>query len=379
MKKHPHTSFLRSGRHGFLSACRQAGAALLAASILIFVFASAPLLSACARNLAADFAESEFFAMDTYVTVSAHGADDATLARLREMTQEIEAKLSAFDDGSELVKISAGIQPSDETAQLVARALSFAALTDGAFDPTLGALKRLWNFSGAHPAVPSDREISAALAHCGYRMAQASDGDVPKITVTDPALRFDLGAVAKGYAGQRAVELLRAAGVSDACVSFGGCISVIGSSPQHLRRGTPGWDVAINNPFDPSQILGSLCLSDKTVSVSGSYERYFEEDGVRYHHILDPETGFPARSGLVSAAVIADDGAAADALSTALFVMGMDEAMAFYASGKVAFEAVFCTEDGRVFVTDGLLDRFQPWHSTFPGANGELSFPQFSE
>jgi len=149
-------------------------------------------------------------------------------------------------------------------------------------------------------------------------------------------------------------------GVTDGMASFGGNVSVTGSSKANKEKGVQGWNVGIKNPDDEGGILGYFTLQDKTVAVSGDYERYFELDGKRYHHIFDVKTGYPAKSGLRSAAVICSDGLSADALSTALFVMGLDKASEFYKSSGLDFEALLVTDDARIFITPGIAGKFTP-------------------
>ena len=177
-------------------------------------------------------------------------------------------------------------------------------------------------------------------------------------------MKIDLGGVAKGYALYKASEYLseeamgKAVG-ADFCISLGGNVAVSGSSKIRKESGQKGWKVGITNPFDKSETLGSLVLVHGFVSVSGAYERFFEKDGRIYHHIFDSKTGYPSESDLASAAVISDDGLEADALSTALFVMGKDRAIEFYKSGIYDFEMLLVTETGEVLVSGGINEAFE--------------------
>ena len=167
----------------------------------------------------------------------------------------------------------------------------------------------------------------------------------------------DMGAVAKGFAAREAEAAIRDAGGTSAMLDLGGNVTVIGAKED----GSP-WRVAVKDPRDTGSYLCVLALTDVTLSTSGGYERYFEEDGVRYHHIIDPETGYPADSGLLSVTVVSADHLLADALSTALFVAGPEEALDFWRS-RDDFELVLCTGQGELLVTEGLEDVF-----TFAGA-----------
>lgn len=350
--------------------------------ILFVVFAAifaAFFMSSCKNGIT--YAETDFFAMDTYVRISADGASPELLNEIKSDFLAVEKQLSATYPHSDIRRLPDSTSKSyKSTVKLLSRALEIAENTDGAFDFTLGSLVSLWNINGASPRVPEKVQVDAARTHTGYKKVSL-DGGV--FSCADPELSVDLGAFAKGYAGGRAMEKLKNAGIENASISVGGNVTVAGSSPRG-KKSDSGWNVAINNPFDTSQILGTVEITDKTVSVSGSYERFFEQDGIRYHHIIDPKTGYPAHSGLVSAAVICDDAALADALSTALFVMGLDGALEFYAGKIYDFEALFCTESGEVFVTDGLLNIFVPERSAAYADNNNgnpqsfISFPQYN-
>ncbi|MPM78812.1 FAD:protein FMN transferase [bioreactor metagenome] len=164
-------------------------------------------------------------------------------------------------------------------------------------------------------------------------------------------MAVDLGGIAKGFAGDRSLAVLADYGVTSALVSLGGNITALGQKPD----GSP-WRVAVKDPKDPESYLCVLSLRDRTVATSGAYERYFEQDGVVYHHIIDPSTGYPARSGLLSVTVVSPSGAVADAMSTALFVLGEEKGLALWRASE-DFEAVLVREDGTVLITQGLFDQ----------------------
>ena len=331
-------------------------------AFLVFI---SVLLCSCS---VAGYKSTDFFAMNTYASVIADTSNESILTELRSEVLRIEKLLSATYENSDVYRLFEDKTVSAETLGLLEKAHDISINTEGCFDYTLGALIKLWSVNGEDPHVPDRDEIESALLNCGYENISFQDG---QITSETEDLSVDLGAIAKGYAGQRLCDILREKGVENACISLGGNISVIGSSSKNRKNGIYGWNVAITDPFDTSAVIGTITVSNKTVSVSGSYERYFEENGVRYHHIFDRTTGFPSNSDIVSVAVICDDGTYADALSTALFVMGYDKAMEFYHKGIYPFEAVFCKSDGSVFVTDGIVDSFSPLQSK------NVTFPQY--
>ncbi len=332
--------------------------------ITVFLLCAALLLSlsGCAG---AEPKEYYFFAMDTVVTlrlIPKPGADQARMdeiaARCEGILIEAEREMSAKNDASPVSRFNAGedaaLVLTPLLGEVVAVSLDVSRKTGGAFDCTLGALVELWNVSGGGP-VPAQEDIREALSHTGEGCFSFSADEVKK---TDPDARLDFGGVGKGAAAALLVDYLNSPETGEtlagAVVSLGGNVALAGSKPD----GSP-YTVGVRDPDDPGGLIGTLALESGFVAVSGDYERYFEENGVRYHHILDGKTGVPAKSGLRSAAAVASDGALADALSTALFVLGEDGALALYESGLYDFEAVLVTDDGRVTATPGLGSAFR--------------------
>ena len=311
-------------------------------------------LSGCGRtNLEAQEAENSFFAMNTYMTFTAYGeqAEDALVdARVR--VEEVEALWSVTDEGSEIYRANhSGGEPvnvSEETAELVSFALEMAEKTDGALEPTIYPVLRAWGFTTDTKQVPSQEEIDALLGDVGHEKITL-DGTL--LTVPE-GMELDLGAVGKGYAGDLAAEAVRARGIECAILSLGGNIQAVGSRPD----GTD-WRVGLRSPWEDGT-LGVLRVSNLAVVTSGGYENYFEdEDGNVYWHILDPETGYPAKSGLLSVTIICPQGRLGDALSTALFVMGPQKAEEYWRENG-DFEMILVTEEGEILITEGVADRF---------------------
>lgn len=311
-------------------------------------------LSGCGRtNLEAQEAENSFFAMNTYMTFTAYGegAEDA-LADARVRVEEVEALWSVTDEGSEIYRANhSGGEPvnvSEETAELVSFALEMAEKTDGALEPTIYPVLRAWGFTTDTKQVPSQEEINALLGDVGHEKITL-DGTL--LTVPE-GMELDLGAVGKGYAGDLAAEAVRARGIECAILSLGGNIQAVGSRPD----GTD-WRVGLRSPWEDGT-LGVLRVSDQAVVTSGGYENYFEdEDGNVYWHILDPETGYPAKSGLLSVTIICPQGRLGDAFSTALFVMGPQKAEEYWRENG-DFEMILVTEEGEILITEGVADHF---------------------
>lgn len=297
--------------------------------------------------------DCEFFAMDTVMTINAYGSksESAVKAAQNEISR-LDRLLSVQSENSEIFKLnqSKEMTVSEDTLTLITLSKEIYTLTDGAFDITCEPLTREWGFySGLENRVPSQQAIENALKGVGAAHIEIKDSTI----TLDENTSLDLGGIAKGYASQKAAEILKENGVNSALMSLGGNIRAVGSKPDGEN-----WSVAITDPDDNSKSIGTLKISDKAVVTSGGYQRYFEENGQIYHHIIDTKTGYPADSGLKSVTVVSDDDTLADALSTSLFVMGLEKSGKFYSENSSLFGAVFITDKGEIYVTDNLKDSF---------------------
>lgn len=295
---------------------------------------------------------ASFFAMDTVMSITAYGKDGQEAAEAVETEiKALDRLLSATNGTSEIYAANhsggESVTVSDETAALLARALELCGETDGALDVTIYPVVKAWGFTTDSYQVPPEDELAELIKQVDFTRI-ALDGN----TLTVPeGMELVLGAVAKGYAADRAAEVLTARGVTCAKLELGGNIHLIGKK----ANGTP-WGVAVRDPSGEGY-MGLLQTDGGAVVTSGGYERYFEQDGITYWHIIDPTTGRPAQSGLVSVTIAAPSGTLADALSTALFVMGKEKAAAFWRA-RQDFDFILIGEDGTVTVTPGLEKRF---------------------
>lgn len=294
-------------------------------------------------------AERSVFAMDTYITMQAYGKEaEAALKDAEQLICRLESQFSVTDEDSEIYAANhSGGEPviiSNDTTLLIDFALSMARETDGALDPTIYPVLTAWGFTTDEYHVPTREELDKLLSLVNYADIYLMD-----ITVTIPdGMQMDLGAVAKGYTGDKAAEVLRDHGVVSALINLGGNVQAVGSKPD----GSP-WRVGVRNPFTDGN-LGILKIEDMAVVTSGGYERYFTDDaGNVYWHILAPDTGCPADSGLVSVTVVAPEGKLCDALSTALFVMGPEEAIRLW-NERQDFEMLLVDKTGEIYLTEGL-------------------------
>ncbi|MDR0758725.1 MAG: FAD:protein FMN transferase [Treponema sp.] len=293
------------------------------------------------------------FALGTLCTVSLYDQGKPEVYReLFSRFREIESRMSVTLPDSELNRINAhaGIEPvqvQSDVFEVLELAARYAELSDGAFDPTIGPLVSLWNISGDEPRLPSQEEIDALLPLVSWRDLEL-DREGRTVFLKRPGMALDLGAIAKGYAADEAAGILRKNRIKRAIIDLGGNILAYGEKQD--RR---PWRIGIQNPLDSrGSYIGIMEVRDHTVVTSGVYERFFEEDGVRYHHILSPADGYPARSGLLSVSVVTRRSADADALSTAVFVLGYERGKALVESSE-GVGAVFIFEDKSIRLCGG--------------------------
>ena len=310
-------------------------------------------LTACGGGEQQEMGETRtVYTMDTVMNLTAYGENaSAALDAAEDTLRTLDAKRDRHDETSTVSALNRdGTVEDAELAQLTDIAQTIGALSGGAFDPTVAPVMDAWDFTGDAPRVPSDEELSALLAHVGLEKLSV-DGNT--IALSDGA-QLDLGGIAKGYAAGRVRTILREAGVTSAIISLGGNVAAVGKKPDGSA-----WTVGLQDPDRPEAYFGTVSIEDACVVTSGAYQRYFEENGVCYHHILDPHTGCPAESGVKSVSVVAQDDTLADALSTALFVMGLDAGAELWNSSGLSFEAVFVTDDNTVWITPGLAGRYR--------------------
>ena len=273
--------------------------------------------------------------------------------QLQEEIADLENKLSVTNPESEISKINSSannaIKISEDTLTLISTALDVNKKSGGAFDITIYPIVKLWGFTTGKYEVPNKEEI---LKNLEYVDSSNIKLDEKEGTVTVPEnIEIDLGGIAKGYAGKKAAEKIRSMGIESALLNLGGNIQTIGSKPDGSA-----WGVSICNPEDSSKQLCRIEVVDKAVVTSGGYQRYFEENGKSYHHIIDPKSGYPAENGLLSVTIVDEDGMLCDALSTTLFVLGKDKALEY--CEKYGIEAILMTDDKKIYVTDGLKESF---------------------
>lgn len=314
------------------------------------LLSAALLLTGCSGAPAQEPETATFFAMDTAMDFTVYG-DAALLDEAETLIGSLEEQVSVTDEHSDIYAIdhTGSGSLSGNAAELMAQALKLCRRTGGALDISVYPIVRAWGFTTGSYQVPDEETIQSLLPLVDYTQIQY-DAATGVVTLPE-GMEIDLGSVAKGYAGQLAAQMLREHGVQSALLNLGGNVQTVGTKPD----GSP-WQIGIKDPQGEDAMM-VLSVEDQAVVTSGGYERYFEQDGQTYWHIMDPSTGHPADSGLLSVTIVGKQGIICDGLSTSLFVMGLEKAADLWAqSGD--FEAVFVTASGEVYITEGLRDRF---------------------
>lgn len=326
-------------------------------SYLILLIAVVILAAGCiiqsVKGPGSQKCEKQLFAMDTYMTFEAYGknAEKAVDAAIEEV-KRLDALLSTGSASSEVYRINSngGGRVSEDTKVLIERSYGYYESTEGLFDITIYPLMELWGFTSKNYHVPTASELKAVLGSVDAGML---DFDGEMLTLKD-GQKIDFGGIAKGYTSARVMEIFEEYGVENGMISLGGNIQTMGKN----ESGQP-WNIGIRDPKgDANDALGAVKVSGKAVVTSGGYERYFEEDGNTYIHILNPKTGQPADEDLVSVTIVSEDGTLADAMSTSIYLMGLEKASDYWRAHADEFEMILITEDGRIHATEGISGSF---------------------
>lgn len=305
------------------------------------------ILSACA---AAEPDTVSFEAMDTLMTLTVYGDGDIC-QQLKSRIEELDGLLDATDENSEIFKLNRDktARVSEDTAELLSRSLELCGSLSGSFDITVYPAVLAWGFTTGEYRVPEDEELSELCRSIDYRSVEY-DKDI--FTVPD-GVTLDPGAVAKGYAADKCREILSQSEARAAVLNLGGTVCMYGQKPDGSR-----FRVGIADPENPAGYFGYLSCGEGVIATSGGYERYFvSDDGTKYIHILDPDTAKPVDNGILSVTVCCENGAEADAVSTALFVMGPGKAEEFYRE-NTGFDFIILTDDNTLYITEGIYDDF---------------------
>ncbi len=305
-------------------------------------------LAGCSRE--SSVTKSGFY-FDTIIQITLYDhRQESLIDDCLAMAAEYESLLSRTIDDSEISRINeaggAWVSVSHKTLDVLKKALFWCEETDGAFDITLGAVSDLWDIKNNPGTLPSPEALSQALAATGYEQLSIED---TQVALTNPDARLDLGAISKGWIADCMKEYLNQQGVTEGLINLGGNVLVLGPKPDGRT-----YKVGIQKPFSQDgSVLMSVDITDGTVVTSGIYQRYFELEGRIYHHILDPDTGYPFQNGLLSVTVLCPRSADGDGLSTACFALGTEDGLALIESIP-GTEAVFITEDYEIITSSGM-------------------------
>jgi thiamine biosynthesis lipoprotein len=298
--------------------------------------------------------------MDTLVTIhvvaDSEETADRAMAKAFEEIGKLDTLLNFFSDKSELASINrnagiSGVRVSPETLEVIEKAVYASEKSGGAFDVTIGPEISLWNFFAKKK--PDDTTVRERLGLVNYKLI-ALDREKSTVGLKKKGMLMDLGAIAKGYGVDGAVEALKRQGIKSGLVAVAGDIKAFG-----LKQDGKPWRVGIRNPRQKGkddEILATIEIRDMAISTSGDYERFFIIEGMRFHHILDPGTGYPAR-GCQSVSIMAKDGVSADSFSTAVFVLGPEKGMALLQ--QLGFEGLIVDNQGKIHVTPGIKDKIE--------------------
>ena len=331
------------------------------AAFLLGLTAMSQVLSGCQamdgippqtmRSISQPLSRSDFL-LNTFITITLYDTDDASiLDDCFSLCKDYENLFSKTLETSEIYKLNhreseeQTFTVSADTAALIEKGLYYSRLSGGAFDITIEPLSSLWNFTDGRHVIPPEEEIREAAEKVGYENVKL-EGDT--LTFLSPDTSLDLGGIAKGYIADRIKDYLLDAGVKSAVINLGGNVLCVGNRPD----GTP-FHVALQKPFaEKRETFETLAIDGLSVVVSGVYERHFIVDGKNYHHLLDPKTGWPYDNGLISTAIISENSADGDALSTACFALGLEKGMEL-ADSLDGVYAIFITDGYEVYYSEG--------------------------
>lgn len=302
-------------------------------------------------NMSLNETERLIEAMDTVMSIKVYAKESKiALDKAEKEIMYLDKLLRRKSPESEIYKINKEgfAEVSDDTAQIIKRALEISENTNGIFDITIASVMDLWGFYDKKFHLPSESELNSIISNVDYRNVKIKE----KTVTIENGSSIDLGGLAKGYTSNKIAEIFKENNIESGIISLGGNVQAIGEKPDGSK-----WKVAIQHPNNESYI-GILNISDTAVITSGGYQRFFEKDGIVYHHIIDPFTGYPAASGLKSVSIISKDSVFADGLSTAVFIMGLEKGIEYWKNHD-GFDIVFFTDNNRIYITKGIESCFE--------------------
>lgn len=336
-----------------------------AISLLIGIFLIFSLIGCTNSNDdSKPLSKTEYF-MGTVVTVTLYdNKSEKIIDKAFEEVKKIEHLVSINMEGTELDEVNnnAGIKPvkvSDDTYNIIKKGLEYSSLTNGSFDITIGPLVKLWSIGLPEAKVPTIEEIKEKLQYINYKDVEINDSE-KTVFLKNPGMIIDLGGIAKGYTADVIAQTLKDEGVEKAIIDLGGNIYALGEKAENTL-----WRIGIQNPDQTrGEIVGSINVKDKSIVTSGIYERFIEQDGVKYHHILSPKSGYPYDNEIAGVTIISNKSIDGDALSTSVFSMGITKGLEFINSLPDT-EAIFITKDHKIYLTEGSQEIFKLTNDDF--------------
>lgn len=330
-----------------------------AISLLIGIFLIFSLIGCTNSNDdSKPLSKTEYF-MGTVVTVTLYdNKSEKIIDKAFEEVKKIEQLVSINMEGTELDEVNnnAGIKPvkvSDDTYNIIKKGLEYSSLTNGSFDITIGPLVKLWSIGLPEAKVPTIEEIKEKIQYINYNDVELNNSE-KTVFLKKPGMIIDLGGIAKGYTADVIAQTLKDEGVEKAIIDLGGNIYALGEKAENTL-----WRIGIQNPDQTrGEIVGSINVKDKSIVTSGIYERFIEQDGVKYHHILSPKSGYPYDNEIAGVTIISDKSIDGDALSTSVFSMGITKGLEFINSLPDT-EAIFITKDHKIYLTEGSQEIFK--------------------
>lgn len=307
--------------------------------------------------------------MGTAIKVTLYnGGSEEILDKAFKRVIQLEDLVSINKDGTEIVDLNknSGIKPvklSDDSFKIIEKGLEYSKASKGGYDITIGPLVKLWSIGLPEAKVPNKKEISESIKHVDYSKLKINK-DSNEVFLSEKGMMIDLGSIAKGYAADEIVKLLKEEGVKEAIVDLGGNIYALGK-----KEGNKNWKIGIQDPnTERGNVVGTVETFNKSVVTTGVYERFIEKDDIKYHHILNPKTGYPYKTDIAGVSIIADKSIDADALSTLIFTKGLDEGLKFIETLD-GVDAIFIMNDRKVYITEGVRDSFKLINESFELAN----------
>lgn len=333
------------------------------AILLVFSF-----IGCAEKKKAEPIHRTELF-MGTAIKVTVYDKqDEEILDKVFKRIIEIEDLVSINKDNTEITNLNKnagikGVKLSEDSFNIIKKGLEYSKLSNGGYDVSIGPLVKLWSIGLPEAKVPNKDEIKNVINKIDYKKVKVND-ETKEVFLEDKGMMLDLGSIAKGYAADEIVKVLKENNVKQAIIDLGGNIYALG-----LKDGDKDWKVGIQDPFtERGNVVGSVEVSNKSVVTTGIYERFIEKDGVKYHHILNPKDGYPYKTDIAGVSIIADKSVDADGLSTLVFTKGLNEGIKFI-EDLDGIDAIFITNDRKVYTTKGIKDNFKMINESFTLSN----------